>query len=38
MLIKQIPVYCRLLWIPDAGDVMTDMREGGREGERRRRR
>ena len=30
MLIKQMPVYCCLLWIPDVGDVMTDMRwEGG---------
>lgn len=26
-------VYCRLLWIPDVGDVMTDMKEGGREEE-----
>lgn len=23
-------VYCDLLWIPDAGDTMTEMREGGR--------
>lgn len=33
MLIKQTSVYCRLLWIPDVGDVMRDMREGGREEE-----
>lgn len=26
MLIKRMPVYCCLLWIPDVGDVMTDMR------------
>lgn len=26
-------VYCRLLWIPDVGDVMTDMKEGGRQEE-----
>lgn len=24
-------VYCHLLWIPDVGDAMTEMREGGRE-------
>lgn len=33
MLIKQTPVYCRLLWIPDDGDVMTDTGERRRQEE-----
>lgn len=31
MLIKQTPIYCCLLWIPEVGDVMTDtIEERGR--------
>lgn len=32
MLIKQRAVYCRLLWIPDVGDVMTDTGRGRERG------